>query len=279
MGEGVSRKKNMRSSDLVVCIRGGGDIGSGVAWRLHQCGFKVFVTETTEPLSVRRKVSFCEAVYDGSITVEEVKGTLIREVEETGPCWQRGEIPVLVDPEFRGASGLSPAVMVDAILAKKNLGTSIELAPLVIALGPGFEAGKDAHFVIETNRGHYLGRVILSGSAQPDTGIPGQVMGIGAERVLRAPADGRWESCSDIGTIVTKGGLMGRVEGIPLHAPIDGVVRGLIRHGINVTKGLKMGDIDPRGEIRNCFTISDKALAVAGGVLEAILRSYGRASL
>ena len=267
----------MSSSDLIVCLRGGGDIGSGVAWRLHQCGFKLFVTETTEPLSVRRKVSFCEAVYDGAIIVEGVKGVLKRDPKEIPRCWEMGEIPVLVDPGFRKASQMHFDVLVDAILAKKNLGTSIDLAQLVIALGPGFEAGRDAHYVIETNRGHYLGKVISEGSAQPDTGIPGIVAGIGAERVLRAPADGRWESLSEIGKSVSKGQLIGTVEGIPLHAAIGGALRGLIRHGIKVTKGLKIGDIDPRGEIRNCFTISDKALAVAGGVLEAILRRYGRA--
>lgn len=254
-------------------------MGSGVAWRLRQCGFKVFITETTEPLSVRRKVSFCEAVYDGSIIVEGIKGTLIRDLKEIPRRFETGEIPVLVDPGFIKASEMHFDVLVDAILAKKNLGTSIDMAPLVIALGPGFEAGRDAHYVIETNRGHYLGRVISEGSAQPDTGVPGTVMGISAERVLRAPADGRWESLSEIGESVLQGQLIGTVEGIPLHAAIGGVFRGLIRNGIKVTKGLKIGDIDPRGEIRNCFTISDKALSVAGGVLEAILRRYGRATV
>jgi xanthine dehydrogenase accessory factor len=167
-------------------------------------------------------------------------------------------------------------VSVDAILAKKNLGTPAEHAPLVIALGPGFEAGKDAHFVVETQRGHHLGRLLASGSAAANTGVPGAVQGITTERVLRAPASGPWRNAVEIGDMVAKGDLIGTVEGEALHARIDGVLRGLIRSGITVSKGLKIGDIDPRGKKEFCFTISEKALAIAGGVIEGILRTYGR---
>ncbi|RJR17791.1 MAG: EF2563 family selenium-dependent molybdenum hydroxylase system protein [Desulfobacteraceae bacterium] len=267
----------MKLIDMTVLIRGGGDIGSGVAWRLHMCGFRVLIAETSQPLCVRRKVSFCEAVYEGTASVEGTKAVLVQRLDDAGLCWEKGQIPVFVDPELQIVLHASPQVLVDAILAKKNLGTSIGLAPLVIALGPGFEAGKDAHFVVETNRGHCLGRILTRGSAEPDTGVPGKVMGIGSERVLRSPADGLWESSEDIGRIVRKGDMLGNVSGRPLIASIDGVIRGLIRPGIRVSKGLKMGDIDPRGIVENCFTVSDKALAIAGGVLEGILRHYGRA--
>lgn len=268
----------MGLSRITVGIRGGGDISSGVAWRLHQCGFKVFLTETGEPLSVRRKVSFCEAVYDREALVEGVRAVLVDSSAEIEAQWGLGNIPILVDPYFEEGLKASPMVVVDGIMAKKNLGTTIGMANLVIALGPGFEAGKDAHFVIETNRGHFLGRVIEKGFAEADTGLPGVVMGIGKERVLRAPAEGRWQAVKEIGMTVKKGEPLGMVSGRVLEAPIQGVIRGLIRTGTFVTEGLKIGDIDPRGKVENCYTISDKSLAVAGGVLEAILRLYGKAA-
>jgi xanthine dehydrogenase accessory factor len=261
-------------TDTRVLIRGGGDISSGVAWRLHQCGFRILITEIAEPLSVRRRVSFCEAVFDGTSEVEGVKARLIHSGTEVPGVWRSGEIPVIVDPQCRVRDVLKPHVLVDAILAKRNLGTSIQDAPLVIAIGPGFEAGRDCHGVVETNRGHWLGRFLTSGSAEPNTGVPGPVMGITADRVLRAPADGVWEGALDIGALVKPGDRLGAVSGSVLVAKIGGVLRGMIRHGVKVSQGMKIGDIDPRGRPKDCYTISDKALSVAGGVLEGILRSH-----
>lgn len=266
----------LQTASVRVLVRGGGDLASGVAWRLHQSGFRVVITEIPEPLAVRRKVAFCEAVYDGQSVVEGVKAVLVKGPEQVAGVWDQGDIPVLVDPGAECRQSIKPEVVVDAILAKKNLGTSAKDAPLVVALGPGFEAGKDAHFVVETQRGHNLGRLLASGSAAPNTGVPGAVQGITTDRVLRAPASGPWRNERDIGDMVRKGDRVGTVQGEALSAPIDGVLRGLLRPGLTVSKGLKMGDIDPRGNREFCFTISEKALAIAGGVLEAILRAYGR---
>ena len=269
-------KPLFQMSSLKVLVRGGGDLASGVAWRLHQSGFKVVITEVPQPLAVRRKVAFCEAVYDGQSVVEGVKAILVKGPGEVDKIWDHRFIPVLIDPGAECLHLIKPEVVVDAILAKKNLGTSAKDAPLVIALGPGFEAGKDSHFVVETNRGHNLGRLLTSGSAQPDTGVPGPVQGITSDRVLRAPASGPWRNVMDIGDMVRKGDLIGTVQDKAVYAKIDGVLRGLIRPGITVSEGLKMGDIDPRGERDFCFTISEKAFAIAGGVLEGILRTFGR---
>jgi len=266
----------VQTASVRVLVRGGGDLASGVAWRLYQSGFRVVITEIPEPLAVRRKVAFCEAVYDGQSMVEGVKALLVKGPEQVAEVWDQGFIPVLVDPDALCRRAIQPEVIVDAILAKKNLGTSAKDAPLVLALGPGFEAGEDAHFVVETQRGHNLGRIIASGSAAPNTGVPGAVQGITSDRVLRAPASGPWQNTLDIGDRVKKGDLIGTIRGEALHASIDGVLRGLIHPGVTVSKGLKMGDIDPRGIREFCFTISEKALAIAGGVLEGILRVYSR---
>jgi xanthine dehydrogenase accessory factor len=230
------------------------------------------ITEIPQPLAVRRKVSFCEAVYDGKAEIEGVQATLVDSAGNVQDIWDRDEIPVLVDPECRIRSVLNPQVLVDAVLAKKNLGTAIHDAVLVIAVGPGFEAGKDCHFVVETNRGHHLGRLLTSGSAEPNTGIPGPVMGITEDRVLRAPAGGEWHSELDIGSFVDTGDRIGTVGGNTVEARIAGVIRGLIRQGVKVHQGMKIGDIDPRRRPEYCTTISEKALAIAGGVLEGILR-------
>jgi xanthine dehydrogenase accessory factor len=260
-------------AQIRVCIKGGGDIASGVAWRLHVCGFRVFITEIQEPLAVRRAVAFCEAVYEGLASVQGVESILVRDPDEVSLAWERLRIPVLVDPTCEARTRLQPHVIVDGTLAKSNLGTAMDQAPLVIALGPGFVAGRDAHYVVETRRGHNLGRLLSTGAADPDTGIPGPVKGFTTERVLRAPEAGVWESERHIGDRVMKGDAIGSVGGTPVTARIDGVIRGLIRPGIRVARGLKIGDIDPRGEQEYCRTISDKALAVAGAVLEGILRS------
>jgi len=232
------------------------------------------ILEAAQPMAVRRRVAFCEAVYDGRAKVQGVEAVCIDHVELADSVCEQGRIPVLVDPLFESRAVLRPDVIVDAILAKRNTGTSIRDAPLVIALGPGFEAGRDAHFVVETNRGHNLGRLLTSGSAEPNTGVPGPVLGITADRVLRAPANGTWRAVRDIGDMVEAGDDIGSVSALPVKAAIGGVLRGLIRPGIRVTKGLKIGDIDPRGNPEYCDTISEKALAVAGGVLEGILRVY-----
>jgi xanthine dehydrogenase accessory factor len=268
--------RSFNTSSMKVLIRGGGDLASGVAWRLHQCGFKVLITEVARPMAVRRKVSFCEAVYDGQTEVEGVLAVLIEDVPTAYVVWGQGRIPVLVDPQAQAKHVIKPDVMVDAILAKKNLGTARGDAPLVIALGPGFEAGKEAHFVVETNRGHRLGRLLTAGTAEPDTGVPGPVQGITTDRVLRAPTEGPWQTAAHIGDMVRQGDPVGTVAQKPVHALIDGVLRGLIRPGLTVTKGLKIGDIDPRGRKAFCDTISEKALAIGGGVLEGILRSCKR---
>jgi len=267
-------KSSLKTSSLRVLVRGGGDLASGVAWRLHVSGFKVAVTEIPQPMAVRRTVSFCEAVYDKEASVEGVKALCIRDAREVSAVWEKDWIPVIIDPDADSRHAIHPDVLVDAILAKRNLGTALSHAPLVIALGPGFEAGKDAHYVVETNRGHRLGRLLTSGSAQPDTGVPGPVQGITSERVLRAPAEGTWENTKNIGDLVNKGEIVGRVKDLTVHSSIQGVLRGLIRPGISVTQGLKIGDVDPRGDRSSCYTISEKALAIAGGVLEGILRTF-----
>lgn len=263
-------------SDITVLIRGGGEMASGVAWRLHQCGFRTFIIETNQPLAVRRKVSFCEAIYDGRMIIEGVEALLIKHPDDRFKLWAEGKIPMLIDPDCKSKQTINPHVLVDAILAKKNIGTSLTDAPLVIALGPGFEAEKDAHFVVETNRGHNLGRLLTSGQAEPNTGMPGSIQGITSDRVLRAPTSGPFQSAMEIGTQVKKGDVVGAVAGEPVRTKIDGLLRGLIHHGVEVTQGLKLGDVDPRGINAYCYTISEKALALGGAVLEGILRCYGR---
>jgi xanthine dehydrogenase accessory factor len=263
-------------SDITVLMKGAGEMASGVAWRLFQCGFSIILTETHQPLAVRRKVSFCEAVYDGKMIVEGVEALLIKHPDDRFRVWAEGKIPLILDPECESRHAIKPHVLVDAVLAKKNRGTCMTDAPLVIALGPGFEAEKDAHFVVETNRGHNLGRLLTSGTAEPDTGIPGPIQGITTDRVLRAPTDGPFHSSLDIGAQVKQGEVVGTVAGETVRAKIDGVLRGLIHDDVAVKEGLKIGDIDPRGIDAYCYTISEKARALGGAVLEGILRCYGK---
>jgi xanthine dehydrogenase accessory factor len=230
------------------------------------------MTEIPLPMAVRRKVSFCEAVYDGQTEIEWVKGKLVTDAEQILKAWEQSLIPVIVDPEAKIGKAIPINILVDAILAKKNVGTKITDAPLVIGIGPGFEAGKDVHTVVESNRGHNLGRVILSGKAEEDTGIPGSIGPYSIERVLRAPKDGCFHSAGkNIGDSIGAKEITAYVNDEPIIAQIDGVLRGLLRDGAEVVKGMKLGDIDPRGIREYCFTISDKARAIAGGVLEGIL--------
>jgi len=226
---------------------------------------------------VRRTICFSEAVYDGEKEVEGVWAKLIATQDEIHSVWEEEKIPVLIDPDSRQTCDfLKPDVVVDAILAKRNLGTRSDDAPLVIGLGPGFIAGKDVQVVIETNRGHHLGRVILQGEAEPDTGIPGEIGGYSVERVLRTMKKGIFGSTKSIGDPVSKGTVVAVVDDFPVIAQISGMIRGLLRDGVEVRRGTKVGDIDPRGKKEYCFTISEKARAIGGGVLEAILHQFNQ---
>lgn len=255
----------------LVLVRGGGDIASGTIHRLYKSGFKVVVLEIEKPTVIRRTVSFAEAVYSGEITIEGVVGKRAKNIDEVNELLDKGIVPILIDQKGDSIKNHRPNIVVDAILAKRNIGTNIDMAPIVIGLGPGFEADKDVHGVIETNRGHSLGRTILKGCAETNTGIPGNIDGYSWERVLRAPKGGEVSYILNIGDMVKKGDLIGYSGDKEILAPIDGVIRGLIKEGLEITEGFKIGDIDPRGIKEYCFTISDKARAIAGGVLEAIM--------
>lgn len=260
---------------MLIVIRGGGDLATGVALRLYRSGMDVVICETAVPTSIRRTVCFSEAVRLGEMMVEGV--TARRAVPEEVPALlAAGIIPVLVDPEGDCIPGLRPDAVVDAILAKRNLGTSMDMAPIVVAAGPGFTAGVDCHAAVETMRGHYLGRVIYEGSPLPNTNIPGLIGGYAGERVLRAPADGAFAGAKRIGDRVEAGDVAGYVAGKPMVCTIGGTLRGLLADGVPVTKGMKSGDVDPRCEEAHCRCASDKALAVGGGVLEAILHFSGK---
>ena len=265
----------MPLNEIIIAVKGAGEMASAVAWRLFMSNFrKILMLETDHPLAVRREVSFCEAVHEGEKEVEQVRAVRVQQPDEIKRCWEKNEIALAVDPQWQTLKAIQPEVIVDAVLAKKNLGTRMNHAPMVIGVGPGFYAGKDVHLVIETKRGHNLGKIITSGEAEPNTGIPGAIGGFTEERVLRAPGVGKFQSVRNIGDCVNENEIVGSVAGVEVRALIAGVLRGLIRPNSQVTPGLKIGDIDPRGEVSYCFTISDKARAIAGSVLEAILRSY-----
>lgn len=250
-------------------------MASAVAWRLHRANFhRIYMLEVPQPLAVRRRVSFCEAIYAGHQTIEGITAVKCSDQRRVPAAWKNGQIAVLVDPEGKTISNLAPDVVIDAILAKRNLGTRKDQAALVIGLGPGFKAGRDVHAVIETNRGHDLGRIIIRGRAQPNTGIPGRIAGFAARRVLRAPGPGQFQAACRIGQRVKAGDIVGRVNDRNVCTQIDGILRGLVRSGTRVKAQMKLGDIDPRGEAAYCDTISDKARAISGSVLEAILRKF-----
>ena len=306
MSNNQVKKKNL----LIIC-RGAGDLATGIIHRLHRAGHRVIALETDYPAAIRRQVSFCEAVYDGSAAVEGVTARLVPALTDAetdtetysgindtpaahivSEKWdssaieavlEAGEVPLLIDPKGESIALLKPDVVVDAIIAKKNLGTTIDMAPLVIGVGPGFTAGQDVHLVIESMRGHNLARIITDGMAQPNTGVPGNIAGFTSERVIHAPAAGYIHDVRKIGDIVQKGDEIARIypdkesydntlsEYVPVNATITGIIRGLIREGYYFRKGFKIADIDPReSEITNCFTISDKARSIAGSVLEAV---------
>ena len=306
MSNNQVKKKNL----LIIC-RGAGDLATGIIHRLHRAGHRVIALEADYPAAIRRQVSFCEAVYDGSAAVEGVTARLVPALADAetdaetysgindtpaahiiSEKWdssaieavlEAGEVPLLIDPKGESIELLKPDVVVDAIIAKKNLGTTINMAPLVIGVGPGFPAGQDVHLVIESMRGHNLARIITDGMAQPNTGVPGNIAGFTSERVIHAPAAGYIHDVRKIGDIVQKGDEIARIypdkesydnalsEYVPVNATITGIIRGLIRDGYYFREGFKIADIDPReSELTNCFTISDKARSIAGSVLEAV---------
>lgn len=256
--------------NILVIIRGGGDLATGVAVRLFRTGFSVIILEIDRPTVIRLPVSFARAVYEGKAIIEGVEAVLISSWEEAERITKLNKVPVLVDQKGSCIKKLSPAVLVDAILAKRNLGTKINQAPLVIGLGPDFTAGDDVNVVVETKRGHNLGRVYYQGKAAPDTGVPGEVGGESIRRLLRAPAEGKIIPLHKIGDLVKAGEVIAKVEGVPLKAEISGVLRGLIYPQSWVTRGMKVGDIDPRGIREYSFTVSDKARSLGGAVLGAI---------
>jgi xanthine dehydrogenase accessory factor len=260
-------------------VRGAGDLATACGRRLHLCGFGVVHLEVPEPTVIRRTVAFASALDEGSIQVEGVTARRAGDAEGARRVLASGEVAVLVDPDLGALEALSPRGLLDATLLKglrrAAVPTSKGMAPCVIGLGPGFTAGEDVDFVVETLRGHDLGRVIASGTAAPYTGIPGSVGGEEERRVIRAPSAGLMESLSAIGDLVHRGDILARTGGVPVPATLDGVLRGLLRSGLTVREGQKIGDIDPRGDRRLCLTISDKANAVAGGVLEASFRGLG----
>lgn len=322
MSMNQSNNQIIKNNLLIIC-RGAGDLATGIIHRLHRAGHRVIALETDYPAAIRRQVSFCEAVYDGSAAVEGVTARLVPALTDAekdteiateadaetdtetysglndtptahivSEKWSRsdieavleaGEVPLLIDPKGESIALLKPDVVVDAIIAKKNLGTTIDMAPLVIGVGPGFTAGNDVHLVIESMRGHNLARIITEGMAQPNTGVPGNIAGFTSERVIHAPAAGYIHDVRKIGDIVQKGDEIARIypdkgsfdnelsEYVPVNATITGIIRGLIREGYYFREGFKIADIDPReSELTNCFTISDKARSIAGSVLEAV---------
>lgn len=262
----------------IILVRGGGDLATGVVQKLCHAGHRVAILEAAKPTAIRRTVALCAAVYEGTAQVEDILATRVDGLDAFFTCWEKGEVPVLVDPLGESIRALRPQGVIDAILAKRNLGTHAGMAPIVIALGPGFSAPEDAHAIIETMRGHRLGSIIWAGSALPNTGIPGKVGGQSALRVLRAPQAGVFVPIRQIGDIVKAGDPIFSVAGETVHAPFDGLVRGMMPEGITVRAGEKSGDIDPRVD-SDCYTISDKARAIGGGVLDAYCALGYRASL
>lgn len=255
---------------MKILIKGAGDLATGIASRLYHSGHQIIMTEIPVPLTVRRVVALSRAVYEGRAAVEDMTGILVHSMEEAEHALKAGDIPVIIDEKAEISREYKPDVIVDAILAKRNLGTQITDAPFVIGVGPGFTAGIDCHCVVETMRGHTLGKVIYEGSAIPNTGIPGNVGGFTTERLIRASADGVMEARAAIGDIVEKGQLVAVTGNQGVYAQMGGVVRGMLQPGVKVWKNLKIGDIDARCERMHCFTISDKARAIGGGVLEAV---------
>lgn len=257
---------------MMIVVRGGGDIATATICRLHRCGFQVLILETAQPTTIRRAVSFAEAVYEGGKTVEGITAERVSRHNGCNAVWNRGKVPILVDPEGQCLLEIQPMALIDGIMAKGNIGTHKGMSKITIGLGPGFFAGKDVDCVIETVRGHSLGRIIWSGPASPDTGTPAMVEGFTTERVIYAPQPGTLAIIQDIGKRVNKGELLATIDSTPITSPISGCIRGMIRDHFFVSKGLKIIDIDPRTDNQTDYTtISDKARCISGGVLEALL--------
>ncbi len=254
-----------------VVIRGAGDVATGIGHRLHMCGFKVLHLDIEKPLVVRRTVAFTQAIFNGEGQVQGVKCVITKNLEEVKAAWEKDYVAVMIDPEAKILEALKADAVVDAIIAKKNIGTNRAMAPITIGIGPGFIAGKDVDVVVESNRGHYLGTIILEGSAAANTGIPGSIAGVTSDRVIRAMSDGTMKNVKELGDIVKKGDHIAYIDQVPVEASIDGVIRGLINSGSLVHKGLKIADIDPRGEKEYVYSISEKARAIGGAVVEGIL--------
>jgi xanthine dehydrogenase accessory factor len=266
----------MTTDHPLIHLRGGGDLGTGVALRLHRAGYRVLITELAQPLVIRRAVAFASAINLGSIEVEGVIAQRIDQIDQADRVWSIDHIPVLADPDRSISARWQPAALIDAILAKVNIGTHLHEAPIVIGLGPGFTVGIDCHAIVETNRGHNLGRVYYQGSAEADTGMPGKIGGEDSKRVLRAPIDGLFRAKQTIGEKVMTGDVIGHIGSQSIKTEINGVVRGILQDGISIAARTKVADVDPRGEASYCFSVSDKAWAVGGGVLEAVLYLYNR---
>lgn len=255
----------------MILIRGAGDIASGIAVRLYRCGFTLAMTDLQKPTSIRRTVCFSEAIIHGACTVEGITAERASSIEDAKTIWQRGHIPVFADDEGTVLALLKPNAVVDARLAKVNLDTSLTDAPIVLAVGPGFTAGKDCHAVVETQRGHYLGRAIYEGAAAPNTGVPGNIGGYTVERIFRAPKAGTFHPIRAIGDQVQADEIVAYVDDEPVRCQIGGTLRGILPEGTLVHQGMKSGDVDPRCKPDHCLCASDKALSVGGGVLEALL--------
>lgn len=255
----------------IIVVRGGGDIATGVCHRLYKAGFNVLILDIEKPTTIRRRVAFSEAIYSKQIEVEGVKAVYVKRIEDIYHEINKGNIPVYVDPKGEIINEVCPLAVVDSILAKVNLGTNTDMAPITIGVGPGFEAGVDVDLVIETQRGHFLGKVIYEGFAIANTSIPGNILGHTEDRIIRATAEGIVKPIVEIGEMVEMGQIICKVGATDVIANLSGIVRGMITEGLHVTKGYKIGDIDPRGVKENVYTISEKARAVGGGVLEALM--------
>jgi len=261
-------------SELIVLIKGGGEVASGVAHRLHRSHFRVCLTEIASPLAVSRGTAFSEAVFDGTKTIEGVTAQLISDLSEVYQVWQQGNIPIIIDPEASIVGKIKPDVLVDAVMAKRNTGTRITDAPLVIGMGAGFYASRDVHIVVETNHSNNLGRVILEGEAEKNTGIPVAIGGLTRERVIWALQAGTFTTDREVGDPVVAGEVVGRVGDLPLEAPISGILRGLMKGGVRVSEGVKLIEVDPVNDKAVCYVIRDKMRAIGGGVLEAIMLRF-----
>lgn len=277
MANASSARSMQTTVSPTVLIRGAGEMASAVAWRLYRANVRrILMTDLDQPLCVRRTVSFATAILQGAAVVESVTAVSVQTTGELERTWEEGSIAVVAQGYWRVFAAIKVDIVIDAILAKRNLATRIDDAPLVIALGPGFSAQRDCHFVIETNRGHNLGRVIENGESEPNTGVPGDIAGHTQARVFRAPVDGVFSTERGIGERVVAGDCLGRVGDIPVAAALGGMVRGLLASGVSIKAGVKLGDIDPRAKPEYCDTISDKARAIAGSVLECVMHRYNR---